>query len=311
MENVIDTQNLSKTYRAFFWGKSVHALDKLTLSIPKGIIFGFLGPNGAGKTTTIKLLMDLIRPTEGKARVFGKPVDNVDIKHKIGFLPDSPSFSSYLSAYEFLSTCAKLLKINGKERKNRIYEVLEMVRMREHAKEKLGGFSRGMIQRVGIAQALLNKPELLILDEPLVGLDPLGRQELKSIIFDQKKLNTNVFFCSHILSDVETICDHVGILHKGKLLRYGALDELLGDKGVRVVAKADARDLVKDLITKAANTKKRQDGGMELEFEGEEARDEIEKLKAEAKEGIEVSSTKESLESFFFKTIESESPSSS
>ena len=215
---VIKTENLSKTYGFMFWKKSEPALRNLNLAIPKGTVFGFLGPNGAGKTTTIRLLMDLIKPSEGNATLFGKPVGKFEIKKQIGFLPDSPAFSGYLSAYEFLVICAKLLKIPRARRKDRIFEVLDMVKMSEHAKSKLAGFSRGMVQRIGIAQAILNDPKLLILDEPLVGLDPLGRQEFKDIIMEQKKRGISVFFCSHILSDVEKICDHIGILYKGEML---------------------------------------------------------------------------------------------
>lgn len=301
---VIRTENLSKTYGMLFWKKKEPALTDLNLEIPAGTVFGFLGPNGAGKTTTIRLLMDLIRPTGGSAYVLGKPVNNIKTKENIGFLPDSPAFSSYLSAYEFLNICAKLLKIPFSERKKRIYEVLETVRMKEHAKSKLGSFSRGMIQRIGIAQAILNKPRLLILDEPLVGLDPLGRQELKNIIFEQRESGTNVFFCSHILSDVEKICDHIGILHRGKLLCYGTLTDLLSEKGITLNVKPGNQDLVKDLMLLSTSSLKNDDGSIEITFETEEGIDKARKCNEANPGRIVIKSSKESLEDFFFKTID-------
>ena len=166
MDNfVIETENLTKDYSSWLRKAKRPALNNLTISIPKGSVFGFLGPNGAGKTTTIKILMGLIRPTGGMATVLGKPYDDVEVKNRIGFLPDSPAFTPQLSAMEFLDVCARLLKIPSSKRKQRVEEVLEIVRMAPHAKSKVGTFSRGMLQRVGIAQAILNSPELLILDE--------------------------------------------------------------------------------------------------------------------------------------------------
>ena len=181
-EYVIQTEKLTKDYSNWLRKTPRPALDQLTISIPKGCVFGFLGPNGAGKTTTIKILMGLIRPTGGTASVLGKPYDDVESKNRIGFLPDSPAFTPTLSANEFLDVCARLLRIPSDRRKKRVEEVLEIVRMSQHAKSKIGTFSRGMLQRIGIAQAILNNPDLLILDEPLLGLDPYGRQEFKEII---------------------------------------------------------------------------------------------------------------------------------
>ena len=303
-EYVIKTENLSKVYGSFFWKKKEPALMDLNLAIPAGTVFGFLGPNGAGKTTTIRLLMDLIRPTQGQATVLGRPVNDIEIKTQIGFLPDSPAFSSYLSAYEFLNICAKLLRLPSSVRKKRIYEVLEIVKMTEHAKSKLGNFSRGMIQRIGIAQAILNNPRLLILDEPLVGLDPLGRQELKNIIFRQREEGTNVFFCSHILSDVETICDHIGILHKGKLLCYGKMEELLSEKGVVLVIKPGHDEIIKDLMPLASSSVKKNDGTLEMTFEGDENVAKARKSQKDYGNAVSGKSSRESLEDFFFKTID-------
>lgn len=307
MNNIIQINNLSKRYGAFWWKKKEEALKDLTLSIPEGAVFGFLGPNGAGKTTTIRLLMDLIKPTSGSALILGKPPTDVEMKMKIGFLPDAPAFSSYLSANEFLVICAKLLKIPKDIRKKRIDEVLELVNMTKHAKSKLGGFSRGMVQRVGIAQAILNNPKLLILDEPLVGLDPHGRQELKDIITYQKNQGSTVFFCSHILSDVENICDHLGILSNGKLLCSGTIDDLLSETGLRLHINAGHDEIAQSVMPFATGTLKLPDGGWELIFpKNDEISEKIKQLANEHSNHIVLTLSRESLEDFFFRKIENE-----
>ena len=305
MEYVIKTENLTKTYGWLFWKRKEPALDALNIQIPKGTIFGFLGPNGAGKTTTIRLLMDLIKPTSGTATVLGRPTDDTDIKNKIGFLPDTPAFGTYLSAYEFLYVCARLLRIPTEHRKKRIEEVLETVKMTKAAKNKLGTFSRGMLQRIGIAQAILNKPELLILDEPLLGLDPYGRQELKEIIINQKLSGTNVFFSSHILSDVEQICDHIAILNRGKMLCCGRLDELLSATGFKIVVAAGCDTPVKELMADASGTNKLSDGSWELSFPKDEAiKSKLDSLIQRFPEAISISSSRENLEEYFFRKVE-------
>jgi len=307
MENVIEVKNLTKYYGRLFWKQKIPALDDLTLSIPEGAVFGFLGPNGAGKTTTIRLLMDLIRPSAGTATILGHPPDDVEIKKVIGFLPDAPAFSSYLSALEFLTMCAKLLRIPSDKRKQRIYEVLEIVQMTKHAKSKLGGFSRGMVQRIGIAQAILNEPKLLILDEPLVGLDPHGRQELKDIIMYQKSKGTNVFFCSHILSDVEKICDHIGILSNGKLLCAGKVDDLLSATGARLHINSGYDQIAQDMIALATGSIKLPDGGWELLFaNSDEVKTKIKEVKEKNPGVVTETPSRENLEDFFFRKIENE-----
>ena len=309
-EFVIRTENLSKVYGHLFWKKKKPSLENLNLEIPQGTIFGFLGPNGAGKTTTIRLLMDLIKPTTGEAWVLGKPADDVKVKQRIGYLPDGPAFSSYLSAYEFLTICSKLLKIPSRERKQRIDGVLETVKMTEHAYSRLGGFSRGMTQRIGIAQAILNRPELLILDEPLIGLDPHGRLELINIINDQKKAGTNVFFCSHILSDVERICDRVGILCRGRMLCCGPLQELLSETGFRAIIKSGHDMVMQQLMPYASGSSRLADGGWELSFS---ANQEVKRLIGDYRQhdpdAITCSPIRESLEDYFFRMVAAADPS--
>ncbi len=301
---VIKTENLSKVYGRLFWKKKEPSLKGLNLEIPYGTVFGFLGPNGAGKTTTIRLLMGLIKPTTGQAWVLGKPADDVKVKLRIGYLPDGPTFSPYLKAYEFLNICAKLLQIPSSQRRKRIEEVLETVKMSEHANSKLGGFSRGMTQRIGIAQAILNKPDVLILDEPLVGLDPHGRQELKDIVAEQRKAGTNVFFCSHILSDVERICDSVGILFKGDLLRCGKLDELLGATGMRITVNVGNDELTQKLLPQANSSVRLADGGWELIFNNnDEVKAMVDDYVAKKPDSMMITPSRESLEDYFFRNI--------
>ncbi len=302
-EVVIRTENLSKVYKRLF-KKGKKALDSLTISVPKGAVYGFLGPNGAGKTTTIKILMDLIKASSGSAYVLGKPSYNVEVKGYIGFLPDAPAFSPQLSAYEFLNICGKLLKIPSTERAARIEHVLEVVKMSPHTREKIGSFSRGMLQRIGVAQAILNQPQLLILDEPLLGLDPYGRQEFKQIILSQQAKGTSVFFSSHILSDVEEICDHVAILNNGKLLCAGRVDDLLGSSGFRVIIPPNNDEVLKELITMASDTSRKDDGTWLLSFaQDDEIRGKVDSITCKASGSIKVKAAHEKLEDFFFRTL--------
>jgi ABC-2 type transport system ATP-binding protein len=307
MKFAVRTENLTKSYKGTFFKRSeVFALNDLTIEVPTGSVFGFLGPNGAGKTTTIRCLMDLIRPTSGKAWVLDTPVGNLDIKEEIGFLPDSPSFGGHLSANEFLSLSAKLLKLPRHEIKARVDEVLDIVEMKEYKKAKLGGFSRGMTQRIGIAQAILNRPKLLVLDEPLVGLDPHGRKDLINIVNKQKERGSSIFFCSHILSDVEKICDFVGILKKGNLLTFGKTDELTADEGMIITVDKTDQETAQHLIMEATESKKDADGNWVLTL-GHDAWERINnELRLEDRDTIQVERGHKSLESFFFKTVQKE-----
>lgn len=300
-EAVIITEGLSKVYKRLF-KPSVKALDTLSISVPKGSVFGFLGPNGAGKTTTIKILMDLIKASSGTAAVLGKPSYDVEVKGMIGFLPDSPAFSPQLTAYEFLNICGKLLKIPSERRSARIENVLDAVKMSPHARDKIGSFSRGMLQRIGVAQAILNEPKLLILDEPLLGLDPYGRQEFKQIILGEQAKGTSVFFSSHILSDVEEICDHIAILNKGKMLCCGKIDDLLAASGSKAVVAPNNDDLLKELVTSAVTTSKRDDGSWILTFENSsEIKAMLTKAVEKFPQSIKISASHEKLEDFFFR----------
>lgn len=224
----IEIENLVKVFQVGFWKKRpVRALDNLTLQVERGEIFGFLGPNGAGKTTTLKILMDLLRPTSGSARILGEPSGSVGIRRRIGYLPENPYFYDYLTAGELLTYVGKLFGIRQPELGRKVGALLGSVGLEHSRKLQLRKFSKGMVQRIGIAQALMNDPEVVFLDEPMSGLDPLGRREVREVIRSLKGRGTTVFFSSHILPDVEAICDRVAIMNKGKLREAGALEDIL------------------------------------------------------------------------------------
>lgn len=225
--DAIQIEHLDKTYTVGFRMKKKVAVKDLNLTVREGEIFGFIGPNGAGKTTTIKILTGLNRATSGIARIFGQDVHKVAPKQEIGFLPERPYFYEYLTATEFLDFYGRLFQMPSTLRQERIKKLLDRVELSAVSGVPLRKFSKGMLQRVGVAQALINDPRLVILDEPMSGLDPMGRMLIRDIILEMKKEGRTLFFSSHILSDVEVICDRVSILVNGELKAVGTLDELL------------------------------------------------------------------------------------
>ena len=225
---VLQTEALCKQFKVGFWGRPVTALERLDLEVHTGEIFGFLGPNGAGKTTTLKILMGLIYPTSGKAWILGHKVGEVAMKQQVGFLPESPYFYDYLTAEEFMRFYGQLFGLGGALLSERITTLLSTVGLSDARSLQLRKFSKGMLQRIGIAQALINDPHLVILDEPMSGLDPVGRKEIRDLILQLKAQGKSVFFSSHILHDAEVLCDRVGILIKGRLVALGKVTELIG-----------------------------------------------------------------------------------
>jgi ABC-2 type transport system ATP-binding protein len=224
---VIEAFQLEKSYTVGFWRKRrVAGLKPLNLAIEQGEVFGYLGPNGAGKTTTLKLLMGLIFPSGGSARILGMEIADPRMKSLIGFLPEQPYFYDYLTAGELLEYYAQLSGVPGRERTRRVQEMLARVGMTHSARTQLRKLSKGMLQRVGIAQALLHDPQVIFLDEPMSGLDPLGRREVRDLIQSLKDEGKTIFFSTHILSDAEALCDRVAILHKGELQGVGGVEEL-------------------------------------------------------------------------------------
>lgn len=223
---VIETVNLGKVHYSNILRKRFQALDQLSLTVSQGETFGLLGLNGAGKTTTLKLLLGLLRPTSGEVSVLGHQPGDTRSLARIGFLPETPYFYSYLSAYEFLEFSGRLFRLSKKERQDRSKELLELVGLTDSAKKPIGKFSKGMMQRLGIAQSLLNDPELIFWDEPTSGLDPIGRLDVRTILHTLKKRGKTVFFNSHLLPDVSEVCDRIGILNRGKLVYEGRVEDI-------------------------------------------------------------------------------------
>ncbi len=224
----IQTEELSKDYFVGFWRpKPYRALDRLTITVDEGEVFGFLGPNGAGKSTTLKLLMGLIFPTSGSATILGKPIGDRDMRRRIGFLPENPYFYDYLTAEELLTYYAGLSGLDGARRARQVAAVLDEVEIGSERRMRLRSYSKGMIQRVGVAQALVSEPDLVFFDEPMSGLDPLGRRHLRQLMLRLRDRGCTVFFSSHILSDAEAVCSRVAIVAQGRLVAHGRLADMV------------------------------------------------------------------------------------
>ena len=224
----IKIDHLSKDYRSGFLLRRVRVLDNLSLEVREGEVVGFLGPNGAGKTTTLKILMGLVYPSEGSACIWGESSTRVSVRRDVGYLPESPYFYDYLTGRELMAFYAKLYGMS--DPKERIESLMQLVGLNKAAHLQLRKYSKGMLQRIGLAQALVHDPPLVILDEPMSGLDPIGRKEIRDILFRLKDRGKTVFFSTHILSDAEAICDRVGIIVRGRLRSVGALSELVSLK---------------------------------------------------------------------------------
>ncbi len=232
---VVQAWNLAKIYRTGFWlNQKLQSLKDCSLSVYEGETFGLLGPNGAGKTTLLKILLGIVRPSSGRAVLLGHPIGTRSVKQRVGYLPENAYFYDYLSAWEFLQFVAGLFQIPAKLQKQRIPQLLDLVGLAQSTarKKQLRQYSKGMLQRVGMAQALINDPELVFLDEPMSGLDPLGRYQVREIILSLKAQGKTIFFNSHILTDVEQICDRIAILARGELLCVGSLEGILGRSDV-------------------------------------------------------------------------------
>lgn len=233
MENSITVQSLTKVFKSkAFSHEGITALDEVSLSIESGIIFGLLGPNGAGKTTLIKILLGLVFPTNGSADILGRPISDFTVRKEIGYLPENHKFPNYLTGEEVIIYNARLSGFMIDKKSPRITEVLKLVNMEKWRKTKIKKYSKGMLQRIGLAQAIVHDPKIIFLDEPTDGVDPIGRKEIRDILIDLKKQGKTIFINSHLLSEVEAVSDKVAILKAGKLIKYGTVDELTINKEI-------------------------------------------------------------------------------
>jgi ABC-2 type transport system ATP-binding protein len=312
MAAAIETENLTKDFPIGFWRRRPYrALDHLTLQVDAGEIFGFLGPNGAGKSTTLKLLTQLIYPTEGSARVLGKPVGDPGLRQRVGFLAENPYFYDYLTAEELLSYFARLFGLRGVDADTRVARVLDRVGVGAERRLRLRQFSKGMLQRVGLAQALLNDPDVLFLDEPMSGLDPLGRRDVREIVLGLRARGCTVFFSSHILSDAEALCSRVGILAQGRLVASGQVSEILAFeiKGWEVVV-ADVPDDVRvALEARVRRLTPLAQGRLTLELPAES--DPVRLVHELADRGVRlvsVNALRGTLEDYFVQTVQAAAP---
>jgi len=302
LADAIEIQGLTKRFKNPLGGP-ITAVDNLTLSVKSGEIFGFLGPNGAGKTTTIKILLGLLFPTEGKATVLGKSPGDIDIKNKISYLPESPYFYEHMTARELLGFYADLFRIKGAERKNRIDALLKQVGLTSAADKPLRQYSKGMLQRAGLAQALLNDPELVFLDEPTSGLDPIAHADICNMILDLKTQGKTVFVSSHQLSDIEMIGDRVAILVGGKLAMVGEVKELLATDQIEVTA-SDVSDEVGENIKPVADEFELHAGKMTAFVKGTDSLNKvIETLVKSGASILTVNPRRRTLEKLFVDTV--------
>jgi ABC-2 type transport system ATP-binding protein len=299
----IEIQSLTKDYAVGFWRKKLRrSLDSLSLEVHEGEAFGFLGPNGAGKTTTLKLLMGIIFPTSGTARILGRPIDDVAMHRDIGYLPEQPYFYDYLTARELLDYFARFFGFSAAERNERVNKYLDLVGLASASNVQLRKFSKGMMQRVGIAQAILHEPKVVFLDEPMSGLDPVGRREVRDIILELKRQGRTVFFSTHILSDAEMLCDRVAVLAGGKLQGVGAPNEIVSLEvyGMEVLFELKPGVAVPaGLVSKATNTGNRY----RVEVPEADLYAAVEQLKLANAKILSVTPLRASLEDYFFKLV--------
>ncbi len=302
MPPAIEIENLTKEYpHGFLNLKKRLSLEGLTMQVDDGEVFGFLGPNGAGKSTTIKLLMRIIFPTAGTARILGKSIDDVSMHQNIGYLPEQPYFYDYLTASEVLDYFARFHNLADADRKERVQKMLKKVGLESAKKIQLRKYSKGMLQRVGLAQAILHDPQVVVLDEPMSGLDPLGRREVRDIILDLKREGRTVLFSTHVLSDAEMLCDRVGVIVSGKLRGVGAPGELVGMKaqGMEVLFELGSTGKQPPLISRATRT----GDCYRVQLPEEELYAALDELKLSGARILSVTQIKPTLEDFFLHLV--------
>ncbi|MBZ5539748.1 MAG: ABC transporter ATP-binding protein [Acidobacteriia bacterium] len=303
----IEIEGLTKDYPVGFWlAKKKRSLDNLTMQVERGEVFGFLGPNGAGKTTTLKLLIGLIFPTAGTARILGKPVSDVGMHREIGYLPEQPYFYDYLTAYELLDYFARFHDLTAADRRERVERLLKKVGLETARKIQLRKYSKGMLQRVGLAQAIVHNPQVVILDEPMSGLDPVGRREVRDIILELKRDGRTVLFSTHILSDAEMLCDRVGVIAGGTLRGVGAPGEIVGmkAKGMEILFElpGGSGSSAAAIVAQATQTGNRY----RIEVPEEELFGALEQLRGAGGRILAVAQVKATLEDYFLELVGAE-----
>lgn len=307
MTTTIEIDALTKVFEVGFWRKRpVTALENLSLSVEQGEIFGFLGPNGAGKTTTLKLLMRLIRPTSGTARILGESINSVEMHRRIGYLPEQAYFYDYLTPRELLTYYGRLARVDEKTLGPRVTELLEHAGLDTKAFDRqLRKFSKGMLQRVGLAQAIVHDPEVVFLDEPMSGLDPIGRRQVRDLILELRDAGKTVFFSSHILSDVEALCDRVAILNGGRLVETGRLADILVRQasGLEIVATGIEESAIEALRSEGFDVT-RSPGGIHVSVTNESDIDQaLARVRAHGGRLVSINPTRSSLEDFFMREV--------
>jgi ABC-2 type transport system ATP-binding protein len=301
----IETENLSKEYPYGFLNlKKRMSLENLNLRVESGEVFGFLGPNGAGKSTTIKLLMRLIFPTSGRARILGKSIEDVSTHQVVGYLPEQPYFYDYLTAAELLDYFARFHRLTASDRRERIERMLKKVGLETAKRIQLRKYSKGMLQRVGMAQAILHQPEVVVLDEPMSGLDPLGRREVRDIILELKREGRTVLFSTHILSDAEMLCDRVGVIVGGKLRGVGTPGEMVGmrTQGMEILFEVEGAAKKFALMDRATRTGERY----RVEVSEGELYGALNELNSVGARILSVAQIKPTLEDFFMHLVEAD-----
>ena len=273
---VLEVEGLQKVFHIGFFRKRVEAVRGASFRVNRGEIFGLLGPNGAGKTTTIKAILRLIFPTEGEIRLFGRSADDREAARRVGYMPENPYIYQYLKPLEFLDLCGRLVGLSKSERQARSEEMIDKVGLRHAVDRPIGKFSKGMMQRIGLAQALLHDPELLVLDEPMSGLDPIGRKEVRDLLVEQRERGKTLLFTSHILSDVELLCDRIVIMQQGKITSEGQVHDLLETAGRHVeIRLSGASQALKDSLRSRGTVVDGGGGHVTLRVEGQKSVDEV------------------------------------
>jgi len=301
---VIKTVQLTKRYSSWWGSQVVEAVKNLDLEVYRGEIFGFLGPNGAGKTTTIKVLLGILYPTSGEAYVLGKPAGDPETHYRLSYLPENPYFYEYMTGKEILTFYARLFGIPEPERSKRVNQLLDRVGLSRAANQPLRNYSKGMLQRIGLAQCLLNDPDLLILDEPTAGLDPIAHIDIRDLILELREQGKTLFISSHQLSDVEIVCDRVAILNRGELVRMGKLEELLSGGHVEMIAEKVSENVIEP-IRQLGGRPSLHDGRLIVEQPDDGSIDRvIDLIRANGGHIVSVKPYRRTLEDLFVETIQ-------